>query len=89
MPTPHRSTEHSRHLASSPTGGGASSAGVRTQSQMAVFSADLQGEFSGLQLGLQRNFSGYSPGKLLGRDFSVFLEQKEKTNREDHDHFAK
>ena len=61
----------------------ASELGLGSSAQMGVFSADLQGEFSGCN-SVFSQLLGYSPGELLGRDFSVLFGEKEKANREDH-----
>src|SRR5208283_4133043 len=88
MPTSHRIADE--QLAHNDAGNGkgespaasASLLGLGSAAQMAVFSADLQGEF----LGCNPAFSqllGYSPGELLPRDFAVLFGEREKANRED------
>ena len=81
MPTPHHSSEQQEPLNSAPTNGGGNA--VHAQSQMAVFSADLQGEFSACNAAFIRLF-GYSSEELLGRDFSALFAQTEKANGDSH-----
>jgi len=81
MPTPHHSSEQQEPLNGAPTNGGGNA--MSTQSQMAVFSADLQGEFSACNAAFIRLF-GYSSQELLGRDFSALFGQTEKANGETH-----
>ena len=81
MPTPHHSSEQQEPLNGAPTNGGGNA--VHAQSQMAVFSADLQGEFSACNAAFIRLF-GYSSEELLGRDFSALFAQTEKANRDNH-----
>jgi len=88
MPTSHRNTDESFAHNRANTGSGESPAASASalglaSSQMGVFSADLQGEFSGCNSGFSQ-LLGYLPGELLGRDFSVLFGEKEKANREDH-----
>ena len=81
MPIPHRSSDQHEPLAGAAPDGGAS--GAATQSQMAVFSADLQGQFSACNAAFSRLF-GYSSKELLGRDFSALFGKTDKTDGEDH-----
>jgi len=81
MPTPHHSSEQQEPLNSVSTNGGGNA--VNAQSQMAVFSADLEGEFSACNAAFIRLF-GYSSQELLGRDFSALFAQTEKANGETH-----
>jgi PAS domain S-box-containing protein len=81
MPTPHNSSEQQEPLNSVPTNGGGNA--VPAQSQMAVFSADLQGEFSACNAAFIRLF-GYSSQELLGRDFSALFAPTEKANGDNH-----
>src|SRR5712691_1156487 len=81
MPTPHHSSEQQEPLNGAPTNGGGNA--VHAQSQMAVFSADLQGEFSACNAAFIRLF-GYSSEELLGRDFSALFAHTEKANRDNH-----
>jgi len=89
MATSHRSTDEQLAHSNANSGrdespaAGASLPELGTSGQMGVFSADLQGEFSGCN-SVFIQLLGYSPGELLGRDFSVFFGEKEKANREDH-----
>jgi PAS domain S-box-containing protein len=57
------------------------SAGAST-APMAVFSADLQGDFTACNPTLAQ-LLGYSPQELLGRSFSVLFGNSEKADRED------
>src|ERR1700690_1707116 len=49
---------------------------------MAVFSADLQGDFTGCNAVFTQVF-GYSPQELLGRNFSALFAPTEKAERDD------
>jgi PAS domain S-box-containing protein len=51
-------------------------------SDMAVFSADLQGDFTACNSTFTQLF-GYSPQELLGRNFSALFAPTEKADRED------
>jgi PAS domain S-box-containing protein len=81
MTTPHRSSDHQDPLASALSDGSENAASA--QPEMAVFSADLQGEFSACNAAFSR-LLGYSPQELLGRDFAALFTQAEKANGEDH-----
>ena len=81
MPTPHSSSEQQEPRNTAPTNGGGNTA--TAQSQMAVFSADLQGEFSACNAAFSKLF-GYSSQELLGRDFSALFAQNEKANGDSH-----
>jgi len=81
MPIPQRSSDTQDLLTSSPTGGSDSSAS--TQSQMAVFSTDLKGEFTACNPAFSALF-GYSLGEVLGQDFAAFFALTEKTDGVDH-----
>jgi PAS domain S-box-containing protein len=81
MPTPHRSSDQQEPLARVSADGGGKAA--PEQSQMAVFSADLQGEFSACNAAFIKLF-GYSSQELLGRDFSALFAQNEKANGDGH-----
>ncbi|PYX51344.1 MAG: hypothetical protein DMG79_03325 [Acidobacteria bacterium] len=75
MPTPHRSSDQHE-----PTTSAAAAVVDNTaspQPQMAVFSADLQGEFSACNAAFIKLF-GYSSQELLGRDFSALFAQVDK-----------
>ncbi len=72
MPTPHRTSEQQQALASV---GEPNS--TLSESPLAVFSADLQGEFTGCSLGFTA-LMGYSPAEVLGRDFSALFTQAEQ-----------
>jgi len=50
--------------------------------QMAIFSADLQGDFTACNTAFTQLF-GYSTQELLGRNFSALFAPIEKTDRED------
>jgi PAS domain S-box-containing protein len=75
MPIPQRSSEQIEPSA------GNTNAGVEnsTSCALAVFSADLQGEFVACNSVFTAVF-GYSSQELLGRDFSVLFSQTEKNN---------
>jgi len=86
MPTPRRSSDNRSDnrdlLTSSPTGGGH---GTESASpQMAVFSADLRGEFIACNSGFNE-LMGYSLLEVLGRDFLALFTQTEKTDAANHD----
>ena len=49
---------------------------------LAVFSADLQGDFTACNATFTQLF-GYSPQELLGRNFSALFAPTEKADRED------
>jgi PAS domain S-box-containing protein len=55
---------------------------------MAVFYADLQGEFGGCNAVFSQLF-GYSPQELIGREFSVLFTPVEKTNNGNRDQLRK
>lgn len=86
MPTPHRSSDQQEPLTSARTDGGENAAA--TQSPMAVFSADLQGEFIACNSAFTALF-GYSPAEVLGRDFSTLFAQREETDGANHDPLRK
>jgi PAS domain S-box-containing protein len=67
-----------------PVNAGESAAGGNTasaQNEMAVFSADLQGEFTACNAAFSKLF-GYSSEELLGRDFAALFAQTEKADGE-------
>jgi PAS domain S-box-containing protein len=72
MPTPHRTSEQQQALASVDEANS-----TLSQSPLAVFSTDLQGEFTGCSLGFTA-LMGYSPAEVLGRDFSALFIQAEQ-----------
>jgi PAS domain S-box-containing protein len=72
MPTPHRTSEQQQALASVDE-----PHSTLSQSPLAVFSTDLQGEFTGCSLGFTA-LMGYSPAEVLGRDFSALFTQAEQ-----------
>ena len=78
MPTPQRSSDPQEPLTRAATHGGANAASA----QLAVFSADLQGEFRACNAAFSRLF-GYSSQELVGRDFCALFTQAEKVNGED------
>ncbi len=80
MPIPQRSSDTQDVLTSSPTGGDSSAS---TQSQMAVFSTDLKGEFTACNPAFSALF-GYSLGEVLGQDFAAFFALTEKIDGVDH-----
>ena len=76
----HHSSDQNEPAAASP----ATSAAHRRSPQMAVFYADLQGEFGSCNDGFSQLF-GYSPQELIGREFCALFAPFEKTqngNRE-------
>jgi PAS domain S-box-containing protein len=77
MPTPHHSSDQQGPLASVPN-----DAANAASAQLAVFSADLQGEFKACNAAFSRLF-GYSSQELVGRDFCALFTQAEKVNGED------
>jgi PAS domain S-box-containing protein len=86
MPTPHRSSDNRSDnrdlLTSSPTGGGN---GTESASpQMAVFSADLRGEFIACNSAFHE-LLGYSLLEVLGRDFSALFAETEKSGGGNHE----
>ncbi|HUD63839.1 MAG TPA: sigma 54-interacting transcriptional regulator [Candidatus Sulfotelmatobacter sp.] len=89
MPTSHRNVDEQSAQPGANMAGGespsasASALGLGSAAPMGVFSADLQGEFSGCN-SVFSQLLGYSPGELLGRDFCVLFGEKEKPSREDH-----
>jgi PAS domain S-box-containing protein len=81
MQTPQRSSDQPEPLTSARIDGreSATSTTASAQSEMAVFSADLQGEFSACNAAFTRLF-GYSSQELMGRDFSALFAQSERAN---------
>ena len=77
MPTPHHSSDQQEPFTSVPNG-----AANAASAQLAVFSADLQGEFKACNAAFSRLF-GYSSQELVGRDFCGLFTQAEKVNGED------
>ena len=77
MPIPQRSSDLPEPLTTVRIDGRESA--TSGQSEMAVFSADLQGEFSACNAAFTRLF-GYSSQELMGRDFSALFAQSEKAN---------
>jgi PAS domain S-box-containing protein len=84
MPTPQRSSDPQEPFTSAATHGGANAASA----QLAVFSADLQGEFKACNAAFSRLF-GYSSQELVGRDFCALFTQAEKVNGEDRSFLRK
>lgn len=83
MPTPHPSPDNQDVLSRAvPVGGGKTAS---AQPQMAVFSADLQGEFSACNAAFTA-LLGYSPAEVIGRDFSALFGCGEKANGNGEDH---
>jgi PAS domain S-box-containing protein len=86
MPTPRRSSDHRSDnrdlLTSSPTVGGQGSESA--PSQMAVFSADLRGEFIACNSAFNE-LLGYSLLEVLGRDFSALFAETEKSDGGNHE----
>jgi PAS domain S-box-containing protein len=89
MPTPQPSSDQQEPLTNAASGApenpaGESAAGgnaASLQSEMAVFSADLGGEFTACNAAFTKLF-GYSSQELLGRDFCALFAQTEKANGE-------
>ena len=52
---------------------------------MAVFYADLQGEFGACNLAFTQLFD-YSPQELIGREFAALFSPSEKASEADRDH---
>ena len=77
MPTPHYSSDQQEPFTGAPNGAANAASG-----QLAVFSADLQGEFKACNAAFSRLF-GYSSQELVGRDFCALFTQAEKVNGED------
>jgi len=80
MPIPHRSSDQPEPPTSATTAVGSSTALARPQ--MAVFSADLQGEFSACNAAFSK-LMGYSSQELLGRDFCVLFSETERAIGDD------
>ncbi len=84
MPTPRHSSDHSSDQ-QAPLTNAAENAGENVNggngasapSEIAVFSADLQGEFTACNAAFVRLF-GYTSEELLGRDFSALFTQNDK-----------
>ncbi|MGC1644649.1 MAG: sigma 54-interacting transcriptional regulator [Candidatus Sulfotelmatobacter sp.] len=83
MPTPHYSSDQQE-----PFRGAPNSAANAASAPMAVFSADLQGEFRACNAAFSRLF-GYSSQELIGRDFCALFTQAEKVNGEDRSFLRK
>ena len=83
MPTPHYSSDQQE-----PFNGAPNSATNVASAQLAVFSADLQGEFKACNAAFSRLF-GYSSQELVGRDFCALFTQAEKVNGEDRSFLRK
>jgi PAS domain S-box-containing protein len=81
MPTSNRNSEP-RQPVQSGTGEGAVSADGSKTGSAAVFSADLQGEFTGCNSVFTQLF-GYSPQELLGRNFAALFAAAEKSDGDD------
>jgi PAS domain S-box-containing protein len=75
MPTPRPSSDNQDLFGGAMTGGASST----PSSGMAVFSADLQGEFSACNAAFSKLF-GYTSQELLGRDFSALFGKNENAN---------
>ncbi len=83
MPTPHYSSDQQEPFTGAPN-----SAANVASAQLAVFSADLQGEFKACNAAFSRLF-GYSSQELVGRDFCALFTQAEKVNGEDRSFLRK
>jgi PAS domain S-box-containing protein len=83
MPTPHYSSDQQESFTGAPN-----SAANAASAQMAVFSADLQGEFRACNAAFSRLF-GYSSQELIGRDFCALFTQSGKVNGEDRSFLRK
>ena len=83
MPTPHHSSDQQ-----DPFTGAPNSAANTASAQLAVFSADLQGEFKACNAAFSRLF-GYASQELVGRDFCALFTQAEKINGEDRSFLRK
>jgi len=81
-----RSSEQTPPLAGAPASGGESAlkadASKLESRAMAVFTADLQGDFIACNTSFTELF-GYSPQELLGRNFAALFSPTEKADRED------
>jgi PAS domain S-box-containing protein len=86
MPIPHRSSDQPEPVASAPATGGMNAGSARPS--MAVFSADLRGEFSACNAAFCGLF-GYSSQELVGRDFCALFSQTEKANSDDRNQLRK
>ena len=75
MPIPHRSSDQPEPVTSAAAAGGVNVVDVPLQ--MAVFSADLRGEFSACNAAFSK-LLGYAPQELIGRDFCALFSQTEK-----------
>jgi PAS domain S-box-containing protein len=80
MPIPHRSSDPPEPVTSAPIAGGVNAEAAPLQ--MAVFSADLRGEFSACNAAFSK-LMGYSSQELIGRDFCALFSQAEKANGDD------
>ncbi|MGC1452996.1 MAG: sigma 54-interacting transcriptional regulator [Candidatus Sulfotelmatobacter sp.] len=80
MPIPSRSSEQHDPLTSAIANHGENAAS--SPPQMAVFSTDLQGDFTACNAAFTR-ILGYSAQELVGRDFSALFAQAEKPGEED------
>ena len=80
MPIPSRSSEQYDPLTGAIANHGENAASAPPQ--MAVFSTDLQGEFTACNAAFTRIF-GYSAQELVGRDFSALFAPTEKPGEED------
>jgi PAS domain S-box-containing protein len=80
MPIPHRSSDQPEPVTSAPIAGGVNAEAAPLQ--MAVFSADLRGEFSACNAAFSK-LMGYSSQELIGRDFCALFSQAEKANGDD------
>ncbi len=86
MSTPHRTSEQQEPLASAYSGNGQHSTSLQTP--IAVFSADLQGEF----IACNSAFTvllGYAPAEVLGRDFSALFAQADQIDGASRDPLRK
>jgi PAS domain S-box-containing protein len=81
MPTSNRNSEPRQPVQGSTAEGALSVDGSKPKSA-AVFSADLQGEFTGCNSGFTQLF-GYSPQELLGRNFAALFAAAEKSDGDD------
>ena len=77
------SSSDDRPLARSPLdGGGTSASAFPLAFSMAIFSVNLQGEFTGCNTAFTQ-LCGYTPQELLGREFSALFSETEKGAKDD------
>jgi PAS domain S-box-containing protein len=91
MPTSRQSSDQQEPPTNAAVNAGENMAGgnaASAQPEMAVFSADLQGEFTACNAAFIRLF-GYTSEELLGRDFSALFAQNEKSIGENRSLFRR